>query len=62
MKVTARVVGIIKKFSKTYGGSILSPKQMLDQTKVKLKKYAQANSVSDEDINKYYRVFVPYNN
>jgi hypothetical protein len=24
MKVTARVVGIIKKFSKTYGGSILS--------------------------------------
>ena len=25
MKVTARVVGIIKKFSKTYGGSILSP-------------------------------------
>jgi hypothetical protein len=25
MKVTARVIGIIKKFSKTYGGSILSP-------------------------------------
>jgi hypothetical protein len=30
MKVTARVVGIIKKFSKTYGGSILSPDQMLE--------------------------------
>jgi len=24
LKVTARVIGIIKKFSKTYGGSILS--------------------------------------
>ena len=35
---------------------------MLDQTKEKLKKYAQANSVSDEDLKNYYRVFVPYNN
>ncbi len=25
LKVTARVIGIIKKFSKTYGGSILAP-------------------------------------
>lgn len=43
LKVTGRVIGIIKKFSKTYGGSILSKEQMLPQTKVKLSLYAQAN-------------------
>ena len=62
LKVTAKVIGIIKKFSKTYGGSILSKEQMLPQTKEKLKGFALANQVSEQDLEKYYRVFVPYNN
>jgi hypothetical protein len=32
LKVTAHVVGIIKKFSKTYGGSILNMDQMTPAT------------------------------
>lgn len=47
LKVTAKVIGIIKKFSKTYGGSILSAEQMLPQTKDKLKSFAQANQISE---------------
>ena len=47
LKVTAKVIGIIKKFSKTYGGSILSVEQMLPQTKDKLKSFAQANQISE---------------
>ena len=47
LKVTAKVIGIIKKFSKTYGGSILSAEQMLPQTKDKLKSFSQANQISE---------------
>lgn len=36
LKPTGRVVGVIKKLNKTYGGSILSPEQMLPATKEKL--------------------------
>jgi hypothetical protein len=32
LKVTAHVIGVIKKFSKTYGGSILDLNQMTDGT------------------------------
>ncbi len=32
-QATARVVGIIKKLPKTYGGSILTPDMMLETTK-----------------------------
>ena len=32
LKVTAQVIGVIKKFSKTYGGSILDLNQMTDGT------------------------------
>ena len=32
-QVTARVVGVIKKLPKTYGGSILSLDMMLDSTR-----------------------------
>lgn len=32
-QVTARVVGVIKKMPKTYGGSILSADMMLETTK-----------------------------
>lgn len=62
LKVTARVVGVIKKFPKTYGGSILNPDQMVQKTKDKLKAFAKANKLSDAEIDKFYRVFVPYNN
>ena len=32
LKVTGHVIGVIKKFSKTYGGSILELNQMTDAT------------------------------
>jgi hypothetical protein len=62
LKVTACVVGVIKKFSKTYGGSILNLDQMLPATMQKLKEFAKANNVSDQEVEKHYRVFVAYNN
>ena len=62
MKVTARVVGVIKRFSKTYGGSILSMDQMLPETKSKFEAFAKANKISSEQLIKHYRVFVAYNN
>lgn len=34
--MTARVVGVIKKLPKTYGGSILSHDMMLEATREKL--------------------------
>jgi hypothetical protein len=35
-QVTGKVVGVIKKMVKTYGGSLLQHDQMLDTTKEKL--------------------------
>lgn len=62
-KPTARVVGVIKKLAKTYGGSILAHDQMLDSTKLKLKEYQQRSPkpITDQELQKHYRVFVPYN-
>lgn len=40
-QVTARVVGVIKKMVKTYGGSILSRDMMLDSTREKLALFAK---------------------
>ena len=62
LKVTGRVIGIIKKFSKTYGGSIIGIDQMLPQTKDKFFGFAKVNNVSERDLMQFYRVFVPYNN
>lgn len=62
LKVTGRVVGVIKKFPKTYGGSILNPDQMTEKTKSKLASFAKANKITESDLNQFYRVFVPYNN
>jgi len=36
LKPTAKVVGVIKKLVKTYGGSLLGRDQMLESTKNKL--------------------------
>ena len=60
-QVTAKVIGVIKKMVKTYGGSILSYDQMLDTTKKKLAAFQKAFKLSDEDLSSHYRVFVPYN-
>jgi len=38
-RATARVVGIIKKFEKTYGGSILREEDMTEKTKNNLALY-----------------------
>ena len=62
LKVTGKVVGIIKKFPKTYGGSILNMDQMQPSTTAKLVQFAEANNLANSEIEKYYRVFVPYNN
>jgi len=35
---------------------------MLQSTKDKLISFAKANNVSEHEIQKHYRVFVPYNN
>lgn len=61
LKVTGQVVGVIKKFSKTYGGSILSLDQMLPETKTKLNDFARVQKLSESDIVQHYRVFIPYN-
>lgn len=60
-QVTARVVGVIKKLPKTYGGSILSHDMMLDATRQKLLAFQDAYRISDSDLKNHYRVFVPYN-
>ena len=60
-QATARVVGIIKKLPKTYGGSILTPDMMLEATKRKLLAFQTAYGITEEDIRLHYRVFVPYN-
>ena len=60
-QVTARVVGVIKKLPKTYGGSILTHDMMLETTRSKLQAFQAAYRISDEDLRDHYRVFVPYN-
>ena len=60
-QVTARVVGVIKKMPKTYGGSILTPDMMLDSTRQKLQAFQTTHRISEQDLQSHYRVFVPYN-
>ena len=59
--VTGRVVGVIKKMVKTYGGSLLQYDQMLDSTKEKLIQLSKTYGVPENELFAYYRVFVPYN-
>ena len=60
-QVTGRVVGVIKKMVKTYGGSLLEMNQMLEGTREKLMSFAANYGISKADIEEHYRVFVPYN-
>jgi len=53
---------VIKKLVKTYGGSILRLDQMMESTSKKLKQFGEIFGVSEEELAKHYRVFVPYNN
>ena len=41
-QVTGRVVGVVKKMVKTYGGSLLNIKDMMPQTKRKFDAFAKA--------------------
>lgn len=59
-RVTARVRGVLKKMNKTYGGSILSTKDMTNDTKAKYEKFCTNFNIKKEDQYKY-RVFVPFN-
>lgn len=44
-KVTGLVRGVLKKFNKTYGGSIIQIKDMLPSTVEKFKIFCQNNNV-----------------
>jgi len=61
-RVTGKVVGVIKKMPKTYGGSILNLDQMMPKTKAKLEQFAQMNKIDKKTLEMHYRVYVPYNN
>ena len=52
---------MLKKLNKTYGGSILTQKDMLQKTLEKFKLYCKNHGVKKTD-EANYRVFVPYNN
>lgn len=57
-KVTGIVRGVLKKFNKTYGGSIIHKKDMLPSTLEKFNMFIQNNKIDQAEL---YRVFVPYN-
>ena len=59
-KVTGIVRGILKKFSKTYGGSIIHKKDMLPSTLDKFKVFCENNNIDKKALDQY-RIFVPYN-
>lgn len=59
-RVTAKVRGILKKMNKTYGGSILNPKDMKAETKTKFELLCSNLNISKSE-QRQYRVFVPYN-
>jgi hypothetical protein len=61
-QVTGRVVGVVKKMVKTYGGSLLCIDDMMPNTRKKYDAFAKAFGLSQENLLKHYRVFVPYNN
>lgn len=61
-RVTGKVIGVIKKMNKTYGGSILNLDQMMPKTKEKYDQFAQINKVDAQTMENHYRVYVPYNN
>ena len=61
LQVTGKVRGVLKKLSKTYGGSVLKESDMLPSTKAKLEMFFK-NCAIVEEKRQYYRVFVPYNN
>ncbi|CDW74058.1 exosome complex exonuclease rrp44 [Stylonychia lemnae] len=60
-RVTAKVMGVLKKMNKTYGGSIIKPQDQAPQTRKKFEQFIKNNRIDRKDIEKY-RVFVPYNN
>ena len=59
--MTGKVRGVLKKLSKTYGGSVLKESDMLPSTKEKLELFFKNCAIADEK-RQFYRVFVPYNN
>jgi hypothetical protein len=61
-RVTARVIGVLKKLTKTYGGSILTADQMLKKTQAKVELYCAKLNLTLDQFAAHYRVFVPYNN
>ena len=60
-QVTGRIVGVVKKMVKTYGGSILCIDDMLPATQLKYEQFAKAYGISTDLLHSHYRVFVPYN-
>jgi len=60
-QVTATVRGVLKKLNKTYGGSLLSRKDMSTKTAEKLEQYFCHFNVVDKSKQDQFLVFVPYN-
>ncbi len=59
-RATAKVVGVLKKMNKTYGGSVISMKDMTKQTKTKFEDFIKNLNIDRANAEKY-RVFVPFN-
>lgn len=59
-KVTAKVRGIVKTMSKTYGGSLLDPVEMTTSTKQKVESVFDNYGLSAAQA-RNYRLFVPFN-